>query len=167
MVLFDVPFAFVAAGLIGWRAQGRRFDLALACSALAVGVPGLAFLGSYPDWDWQYFVDASVFPAWFPAVFLGCVMLAGAAGHWVGAKWPKGTLISAVLLLIYTLVCTKRTLYVGDLASYEAGTAPLLPTEFLLFSGAWFSFAGAVLLGCWILASREGPMPKLLGKGKE
>jgi len=149
MVFFDVPFAFVTAGFLGWRAQGERRDLALTYSTAGVAVPALIFLERFPDWDWQYFFDPAVLPAGLSGVFLLSIVAAGWLGHALCSANPKRLAVAAGLLLAYFVWSLPRTLYVGDISQYAAGQAPFLPADFLLLCLPTFSFSGIVLLACW------------------
>ena len=150
MVGFDIPFAFVFAGLLSWRAGGERLDAALLSAGIGITMPGLAFLEAYPDWDWQYLLDPAALPQGVSAFFAGAVLLSAWAGHRVGAREPRAIIAVAGLLGLYLLVSLPRILHVGDRAAYLAGEAPLLPVPFLLFCAAWMSLSGVVLgLGLW------------------
>ena len=148
MVGFDIPFAFVAAGTLSWRAQGRRPDLAMLYVGAGIAVPGLAFLEAYPDWDWQYFVDSTSLPMGTSAIFCGLLMIAGWAGQKAGACCPKVVVAVAALLGVFSLVTLPRTLYVGDRAAYLADQAAFLPMSFIVFSIPWFVLSGVVLAAC-------------------
>jgi len=148
MVGFDIPFAFVAAGALNWRANGERTDLAMLYTGTGVAVPGLAFVEKYPDWDWQYFVDPNTLPVGAPAMFLLAVMLSGWAGAKAGACCPKWILGVAGLLVVFVGVTLPRTLHVGTYAEYMAGEAPLISTDWLVFGIPWFLIAGIMLGVC-------------------
>lgn len=139
MVGFDVPFTFLAAGVLGWRAQGQHRDVAIAWSSLGMGVSGLAFYLVYPAWDLQYLVDPAALPVWFPAAFLAGIVSAGIAGHWVGSRHPKAIAATGALMALYLLISAPIQVYVGSYAEYHAGAAALLPMDFIGF----FTVAGA------------------------
>ena len=124
MVLFDIPFAFLAGGALGWRAKGRRPELAVLFAGVGVAVPGLAFLEAYPDWDLQYLVDPAALPVGMFAAFAATCLLSGFLGHKVGHKNPKVLIALAGALGVFLLVTLPRTLHVGDRAAYLAGDAP-------------------------------------------
>jgi len=145
MVLFDISFAFVAAAGIGWRADGGCRDLALFYVGAGVGVPGLAFLERYPAWDWQYLVDPAVVPFGASAAFALAIMVAGASGHWVGSQSRNGFIAAAAALGLFGLVTLPRTLAVGDMNAWAAGTAEILPVHFLLFAAPWMAASGGLL----------------------
>jgi hypothetical protein len=149
VVLFDVSFAFVAAAGIGWRADGGCRDLALFYVGAGVCVPGLAFLERYPAWDVQYFVDPGALPVGTSAAFALAVLVAGAAGHWVGSQSARAVYGAAGLLALYGVVTLPRTLAVGDMAAWTAGTAEILPLHFLQFAAPWMVASGALL--AWTL----------------
>lgn len=157
MLAFDVTFAFVSAGAIGWRARGDRRDLALLYAAAGVGVPGLAFLGRFPAWDLQYFADPALVPASLPALFMGGVLGAGLLGHAVGARRPQVIGAVAAALGLFGLLTLRRTLLVGDYAQWQAGTAPLLPAEFLTFAAPILALSGALLGYCMWRAGQAAP----------
>jgi len=149
MVFFDVPFAFVTAGFLGWRAHGKRRDLAITYTTAGVAVPALIFLERFPDWDWQYFFDPAILPAGLSGLFLLSIVAAGWLGHRICSESPKRLLVAAGLLALYFLWSLPRTLYVGDFAQFNAGQAPFLPAEFLLLCLPTFSFSGVLLFACW------------------
>jgi len=149
VVLFDISFAFVAAAGIGWRADGGCRDLALFYVGAGVCGPGLAFLERYPAWDVQYLIDPAMLPMGAPAAFAIAVMVAGAAGHWVGTRSPVAVAVAAVGLAVFGLVTLPRTLAVGDMAAWSAGTSEILPAHFVLFSLPWMAASGALL--AWTL----------------
>jgi len=155
MVIFDIGAAFVVGGAIGWRAEGRRRDLALAAAGLGVAAPGLVFLEVYPDWDWQYLLDPSTLPPGVPAIFVTAVLLAALAGHWVGTRSTKGLLGAAGLFGIYCLISLPRIPYVGTRTQYFADQAPLLPPTFLILLAAVGAGALAVFARCWVLVERS------------
>jgi hypothetical protein len=148
MVGFDIPFAFVASGLLSYRAQGKRPDLAMLYVGAGVAVPGLAFLERYPDWDWQYFVDPASLPDGAAALFVCAIMFAGWAGTKVGVCCPKWVIVVAGLLGVFCLVTIPRTLHVGSRAEYLAGEAPFIGVDWLLFGLPWFLISGLVAALC-------------------
>jgi hypothetical protein len=148
MVGFDIPFSFVAAGTLSWRYRGARPDLPILYAGAGVAVPGLAFLERFPDWDCQYFVDASTLPLGFPAIFAAVVIIAGYLGARAGACCPKVVAGVAALLGLFTIVTAPRTAHIGTLAEYSAGTAPTLGAPFLSFAMPWFLWSGLVLAFC-------------------
>ncbi len=154
MVLFDVGFAFLAGGALGWRTEGERPELPLACAGLGIAPAGLAFLERYPDWDWQYFIDPSTLPTGSAGIYVAVLLLAAWGGHWIGGRRPGILLPGAALFGIYLLLTLPRTLHVGDLAAWQAGTAPLMPMEFLIFGVPWFGLSGVVLVACALAAER-------------
>jgi hypothetical protein len=162
MVFFDVGYAFVSAGALGWRAKGGRRDLALLYVGTGVLPAGLAFLEGYPDWDWQYLVDPATLPSGAPAAFAGAIMLAGLAGHWLGGRSKKGLIAAAAALGLFGLVTIQRTVYVGDLAAWEAGTAELLPMHWLIFSAPWMT-ASALLFGLFFYLAGQPDKPATTG----
>ena len=157
MVIFDIGAAFVVAGGIGWRAQGRRRDLALVAATLGVGAPGLVFLELYPDWDWQYLLDPATLPPGVPAMFLAAIFVAAMVGHWVGSCAPKVWLGGLVVFGAYCIASLPRIPYVGTRAEFFADQAPLLPQPFLIVLGSVGSAALLVLVLCWRLAVRSRP----------
>lgn len=164
MVLFDIPFGFLAGGVIGWRAQGRRRDLALIYGGLGLGVPALAYLEVYPGWDWQYLLDPTAMPPGTGAIFVLLVLLAALIGHEVGARRPKVLAWLFGFLVLYLLVSLPRIIHVGDLASWQAGGGFRLPWHFLLFSAVLMGGSVAVFSVCLALAelSRRDPLsPRL------
>jgi hypothetical protein len=144
MVGFDIPFAFVASGLLTSRARGQRPDLAMLYCGAGVAVPGLAFLEKYPDWDWQYFVDPNSLPIGSSALFLTAIMCAGWAGTKVRAHSLKWVWAVAGLLGLFCLFTLPRTLHVGTIAQYQAGEAPFISLDWLIFGLPWFAISGAV-----------------------
>ena len=153
-MLFDIPFAFVVGGALGWRAPGRP-DVAMGVVGLAVGVPGLAFLQRYPAWDWQYLFDpAEVADLPVYGMLSAAILVAGAAGHSVGRRRPGWVAAGAVGVALYALLSLPRTLYVGDFAAWQSGKAAFLPLDFLVFCTQWFGVAGSILLCAWIVAPR-------------
>ena len=148
MVGFDIPFSFVAAGALSWRYKGRRPELPLLYASAGVAVPGLAFLERFPDWDVQYFVDASTLPVGTPAIFAATVIIAGYLGAKCGACCPRVVAVVAGLLGLFTLATAPRTAHIGTLAEYSAGTAPTLGPAFLAFALPWVLFSALVLGFC-------------------
>ncbi len=157
MVLFDIPYAFLAGGLIGWRGRGLRLDLALIYGAFGVGVPALAFLERYPDWDWQYLLDATKLPAGAGAVFVLLVLLGAALGHRAGHRRPGLLIAAGALLLLHQALSFPRAIHVGTLASWKAGGGFLMPGHFLLFSTLLMGASLLLFIGCWHLAGLASP----------
>jgi len=150
MVGFDIPFAFVFGGLLGWRSGGQHPDTALLCAGFGIAMPGLAFLEAYPDWDWQYLIDPASLPLGVPSIFVGLVLLAAWLGHRVGGRQPRIVVGVTAVLALYLLISLPRIPYVGTRAEYLSGDALLLPVPFLLFCAGWMTFAGLVLgMGLW------------------
>ncbi len=160
MVGFDVPFTFLATGVLGWRARGKHRDVAVGWAGLGMGVSGLAFYLQYPAWDLQYLVDPAAMPSWFGAAFLGAIMVAGIAGHWVGSRYPKALIGMAVFIALYGLVSLPIQIWVGSYAEYHAGAATMLPMDFIVF----FLLAGAPaslgFAGAWYLITQDSPRPE-------
>ena len=130
MVGFDVPFAFVSAGAIGWRGGSR--GLAMTYVGLGVVVPGTYFLEAFPAWDTHYLFEVGDLPTGFFAGFLAAVLLAGWLGHRFAASRP-GLIVGGLVVMALLMVCTwHQTLHVGSLAEYQAGQAPLLPLPWIL-----------------------------------
>lgn len=157
MVLFDIPYAFLAGGAIGWRAGGGRRDLALTYGAFGIAVPGTAYLEVYPGWDWQYLVDPATTPAGTSAAFAGIVMAAAVLGHVVGARRPKLLVGLAALLSLYLVGSLPTVIHVGDAASWAAGGGFQLPWHFLLFSVVLMGASGVLFAWCWHRAARSTP----------
>ncbi len=148
MVGFDIPFAFVAAGALNWRAEGKRPDLAMLMGTAGVAVPGLAYLEKYPDWDWQYLVDPATLPDGMSALFMFAITLAAYAGMKVGPCCPKW-ILGGVGVLVAILVATlPRTLHVGTYAQYHAGEAPMITMDWLIFGLPWFALHGLIAAYC-------------------
>ena len=131
-----------------WRYGSDRIELPLLFAGAGVAVPGLAFLEKYPDWDLQYFVDASTLPVGVPAVFAAMVIIAGFLGAKCGACCPKVVTGVAGLLGLFTVATLPRTLHIGTHAEYLAGTAAPLGTDFLAFGAPWVVWSGLVLAFC-------------------
>ena len=148
MVVFDIGFAFVASGVLGWRARGQRPALSLTYAGLGVLAPGLAFLTVYPAWDWQYLVDPATLPSGVGAVFAVSVLGAALAGHRVGARHPRVLVGSTILFGIYSLLSIPRMLRVGTFEQWTAGEAPWVGMEFVLFALPWMVMSGVVLGIC-------------------
>ena len=154
MVLFDISSAFLVGGAIGWRARGKRRDLAMTAAGLGIAVPGLAFLEAFPDWDWQYILDPAGLPPGVPAIFVALIMCAALLGHWTGQRSVRSLIGAAAVFGIYCLWSLPRIPYVGTRAEFLAGEAPLFPMSFLMLLAAVGGAAVAVLATCWILAVR-------------
>jgi hypothetical protein len=148
MVGFDIPFAFVAAGALNWRAQGKRPDLAMLMGTAGVAVPGLAYLERFPDWDLQYFVDPSTLPMGMSAVFMLAITLSAYAGMKVGPCCPKWILGGLGLLVAILIGTIPRTLAVGTYAQYHAGEAPTMGMDWLMFGLPWFALHGLIAGYC-------------------
>jgi hypothetical protein len=148
MVGFDIPFAFVAAGALNWRAGGKRPDLAMLFGTAGVAVPGLAFLERYPDWDWQYLVDPATLPLGMPALFMCAITLAAYAGTKLGPKHPRSLLAGLGLLGLILVGTLPRTLALGTYAQYHAGEAPMMSIDWLIFGLPWFALHGLIAAYC-------------------
>ena len=148
MVGFDIPFAFVAAGALNWRAEGKRPDLAMLMGTAGVAVPGLAYLEKYPDWDWQYLVDPTTLPYGMPALFMCAITLAAYAGTKVGPCRPRWILAGLGVLIAVLVGTLPRTLAVGTYAQYHAGEAPMIGMEWLRFGLPWFALHGLIAAYC-------------------
>ena len=148
MVGFDIPFAFVAAGALNWRAEGQRPDLAMLMGTAGVAVPGLAYLEKYPAWDLQYFVDPATLPPGTPALFMCAIALAAYAGTKVGACCPKWLLAGVGVLVAVLIGTLPRTLAVGTYAQYHAGEAPMIGLDWLVFGLPWFALHGLIAGYC-------------------
>ncbi len=157
MVLFDVPYAFLAGGALGWRAGGRRRDLALTYGAFGVAAPGTAFLEIFPGWDWQYLVDPTQTPPGTSALFAATVMGAALFGHSVGARRPRVLTWIAAALGVYLLASLPTVLHVGDAESFARGGVRL-PWEFLVFAGALMGASAVLFAGCWHAAAEASPV---------
>ncbi len=157
MVLFDIPYAFFAGGVIGWRAGGRRRDLALAYGAFGIAVPGTAFLEVYPGWDWQYMVDPATVPAGASAVFAGAVMASAVLGHALVSKRPRALAALLAGLLVYLAASIPTMIHVGDMASWAAGGGFQLPWHFLVFSTVLMGASGVLFAWCWHRAAQSDP----------
>ena len=149
MVIFDIAASFIVSAAIGVRGKGERRDLALLAGGLGMGVPGLYFLEKYPDWDWQYLLDPTHLPTGVPALFISLILIACLLGHHLGGKYPKLVPVYLACFVIYVLCFWHQTLYVGNLAEYQAGTAAFVPGGFirdLILMGP----PGAIVLSyCW------------------
>jgi hypothetical protein len=148
MVGFDIPFAFVAAGALNWRAEGKRPDLAMLMGTAGVAVPGLAYLEKFPDWDWQYFVDPATLPVGMPALFMGAITLSAYAGMKVGPCCPKWILAGLGVLIAVLIGTIPRTLAVGSYAEYHAGNAAPIGMDWLMFGLPWFALHGLIAAYC-------------------
>ena len=155
MVLFDIPFAFFAGGALGWRAGGKRRDLALTYGAFGVAVPGTAFLEVYPGWDWQYMVDPATTPPGTSAAFAGVVMASALLGHALVSKRPRVLAGLAVALVAYLALSIPTMIHVGDLASWAAGGGFQLPWHFLAFSTVLMGASGVLFVWCWHRAAQS------------
>ncbi len=148
MVGFDIPFAFVAAGALSWRSEGKRPDLAMLMGTAGIAVPALAYLEGYPDWDLQYLVDPATLPPGAPALFMLAIAVAAYAGTKVGACCPKW-LLGGVGVLVAILIGTlPRTIAVGTYAQYHAGEAPPMGMDWLMFGLPWFAIHGLIAGYC-------------------
>jgi hypothetical protein len=157
MVGFDIPFAFVAAGALNWRAQGKRPDLAMLMGTAGVAVPGLAYLERFPDWDLQYFVDPSTLPMGMSAVFMLAITLSAYAGMKVGPCCPKWILAGLGVMVAVLIGTLPRTLAVGKFADYHACAAPtigkvcdmpVIGMDWLMFGLPWFALHGLIAAYC-------------------
>ena len=154
MVIFDISSAFILGGAIALRTGGQRRDLALTAAGLGIAPAGLVFLEAFPDWDWQYLLDPSTVPPWFPALFVVMVILASLLGHWVGSRSKGAMLAAGSVFALYCLASLPRIPYVGTRAEYFADKADFFPSSFLILLSTVGGAAFAVLVSCWVLAER-------------
>ena len=155
MVIFDIGAAFLVGGALAKRTGGQCRDLALVAGGLGCGAPGLFFLESYPDWDWQYLIDPSTLPSGTPALFITFILVASLLGHWVGTRSKLGLLTSASVYGLYCLASLPRIPFVGTRAEYFAGEAPFLPSPFLVHLALVGGAACGILGMCWFLVERS------------
>ena len=148
MVGFDIPFAFVAAGALNWRAEGKRPDLAMLMGTAGVAVPGLAYLEKYPDWDWQYLVDPATLPIGMPALFMCAITISAYIGMKIGPSKPKWILGGVGVLVAILIATLPRTLAVGTYAEYHAGQAPQITMDWLIFGLPWFAIHALIAAFC-------------------
>jgi uncharacterized protein (DUF362 family) len=114
----------------------------------------------FPDWCWMYWLEASeVPPAWVFLAF-GCYYLFMAAGFGIGAKSAdtKGQQAglrllgySLAVLLLLLAVFSRRLVFVGTLAEFQAGTARPLFSHQPLFPLLLAGFALALLVMALLL----------------
>ncbi len=162
MVGMDVPLAWVAGGIIGRRAAGRRPDISLVFAGFGLGPAGLYFLCRWPAWDTHYLLGDDLPPAVVPLfsmALLGAALLAhlrGTSNRAIGA--------GLLVVLASILLAPGRMLHVGSWGEWSRGAAPLLPGEFLLallLAGAWVVFWA---VGCLIWAERVAWPPPVVAE---
>jgi len=180
VITIDAPISFAIGAALAVRGRdpeqstvpGRerllRKTMLFQSTVLAPTI--LFFMLRFPDWEWNYFFDARAFflngaaPWGFAvlALVMALVNLSAYGGFVVaerlierGQAAGAARLVTGVALLVLALMAGlyDRTLHVGSLSEYRAGTAPLMFAhgEFL----AVLAVAGLLLASslAWLLAS--------------
>lgn len=153
MVLFDVPSAFVAAGVLSRRAG--RAGPARVFVGLGMAPAAVAFFEAWPAWDTHYLVEPDRLPAGMGGLLVLAVVLAGEAGIRL-CKRPLLLAGVGLATLAGNLATGARLWRVGSRAAFRAGAAPVLPREFVAFAVPWFVWCGLLMALCWRWALPPG-----------
>ena len=182
MITIDAPISFLTGAAIAATCaqdgavlrRDRTFARGLVVQAMVLCPLIVYFMVRFPDWEWNYFFDAQRFffdspgPVGEVVFALAVVAINGSfvGGFRLAERWIErgnergvwrmigatGVLIGAIMVALY-----KQTLYLGTLAQWQAGEAPLILTvgEFYVAMAVAAVGLGAGLT--WVIRGAHGP----------
>ena len=140
MVGFDIPFAFVAAGVL--RATAPKYESTVAVCWCRCGSTGSRIHGKTPE-GLAVFCGPQQLAHWCPGHLCCHRHPVGHFGAWAAT--------ASQLVAGFCWLCSPsppRTWHIGTREEYLAGTAPTLGADFLVFAAPWFIWSGLVLAFC-------------------